>query len=130
MMLNYMYILFYLFLLLIIYFCSFFEELHDFFSPILLINYIISSLLICMVGLQIVAVSTFSFATTQFSFISFSRSFNTPSPTSTNTLHYLLAKMIKYFMMIFYFLAFHLISFILLSAWHSYDTHTHTNRKK
>ncbi|XP_055313212.1 odorant receptor 13a [Sitodiplosis mosellana] len=35
---------------------SFFEELHDFFSPILLINYIISSLLICMVGLQIVAV--------------------------------------------------------------------------
>lgn len=36
---------------------SFFEDLHNFFSPILLINYIISSLLICMVGLQIVAVS-------------------------------------------------------------------------
>lgn len=37
---------------------SFYEDLRDFFSPILLVNYIISSLLICMVGLQIVAVNT------------------------------------------------------------------------
>lgn len=36
---------------------SFYEQLQKFFSPILLINYIISSLLICMVGLQIVAVN-------------------------------------------------------------------------
>lgn len=43
------------------YIYSFFEELHDFFSPILLINYIISSLLICMVGIQIVAVSKIFF---------------------------------------------------------------------
>lgn len=35
----------------------FYEQLQDFFSPILLVNYIISSLLICMVGLQIVAVN-------------------------------------------------------------------------
>lgn len=48
------------FFLIVIFASSFFEELHEFFSPILLINYIISSLLICMVGLQIVAVSKFS----------------------------------------------------------------------
>lgn len=35
----------------------FYELLQDFFSPILLVNYMISSLLICMVGLQIVAVN-------------------------------------------------------------------------
>lgn len=38
-------------------FGSFYEQLHKFFSPVLLVNYTISALLICMVGIQIVAVS-------------------------------------------------------------------------
>lgn len=39
--------------------CSFARRLEDFFNPILLMNLMVSSLLICMVGFQLMTVSTY-----------------------------------------------------------------------